>query len=70
MPIATTTITSTYHHHHHQQRQVIACAGAQLMAMAALLLELRILVDISGACYLLSGVRRNTYLCIRAYIQM
>ena len=68
MPIAITTINSGSHHQHQQQqRQAIVGAGAQLMVMAALLLDLKIFVEISGTWYLLPGMRRKTYLCVRLH---
>ena len=53
MPTTTTTTRSS-NYHHHQQRQASAGAGAQLV------------VEVSGTFYLLSGMRRNTYLCMYA----
>ena len=68
MPIAITTINSgSDHQHQQQQRQAIVGAGAQLMVMAALLLDLKIFVEISGTWYLLPGMRRKTYLCVRLH---
>ena len=67
MPTTTTTTTTTSrssnnnHHHHHHQRQASAGAGAQLVVAAVLVLNLRIVVDVSGAWYLPPVTRRNTF---------
>ena len=66
MSTATTTIRSSNHnHHYHHQRQASAGVGAQPVVMLLLVPDLRMVVmDVSGACHLLPGMRRNTDVCM------
>ena len=68
MPATTTTTRSSNHNHHHQQqRQASAGGDAQVLVMVVLVLDLRmVVVEVSGTCYLLPGMRRNTYLSMYA----
>ena len=77
---ATYTVDA-HHHHRNQkqqqqqpppppryhQRQASAGAGAQLVVVVVVtaVLDLKIVVEVSGTCYLLPGIRRNTCILIQ-----
>ena len=65
MPITTTATRSSNHNHqHHHQRQASAGAGTQLVVVVVAVLDLRmVVVEVSGTCYLLPGMRRDGYVC-------
>ena len=56
------TRSSNRNHHHHHQRQASAGVGAGAQLLVVVVLDLRmVVVEVSGTCYLLPGMRQNTY---------